>query len=74
MSGDLKLLDSETKAFSEISVSPALLRRYKENVSGFCDSIRKFCLARGITYIFASSDTPFEQLTLDVLRSGGLFA
>ena len=73
VSGDLKLLDCETKGFTEISVSPALLKRYKDNVAGFSEAIRKFCLARGITYIFASSDTPFEQLTLDVLRGGGMF-
>lgn len=72
VSGDLRLIDCETNAFTEISVSRALLKRYKQNLNGFCDSIRRFCLARGITYIPASTEMPVEQLTLDVLRRGGM--
>jgi uncharacterized protein (DUF58 family) len=73
LTGDLKLVDSETEGFAEITVSRTLLKRYKDNVNGFCDSIRRFCLARDINYIFAPSDTAFERVTLDVLRRGGLF-
>ncbi|MCC6490817.1 MAG: DUF58 domain-containing protein [Candidatus Hydrogenedentes bacterium] len=73
ITGDLRLLDSETQEYVEVSASPALLKRYKENLSGFCEAIRRFCLARGIGYIFAPTDGPFDRLTLDVLRSGGLF-
>ena len=72
ISGDLKLLDSETKALAEISVSGALLKRYKENRDGFCAAIRQFCLARGIGHFLVSSAAPIEQLTLEVLRKGGM--
>ncbi|MFA6243421.1 MAG: DUF58 domain-containing protein [Candidatus Hydrogenedentales bacterium] len=71
--GDLRLVDSETGGFVEISASPMLVKRYTDNLAGFCESIRKFCLARGIGYIFAPSDTSFERLTLEVMRRGGLF-
>jgi len=70
--GDLKLVDSETHAFTEISVSRTLIKRYKQNLQGFCESIRRFCTARRITYVPASTDTPFERLILDVLRRGGM--
>lgn len=72
LSGDLKLVDSETKAFAEISVSRALLKKYKENRDGFCDEVRRFCLARGVGHYVVSSDTSVEELTIDVLRRGGL--
>lgn len=72
IAGDLKLLDSEFGGHVEISASPALLKRYRDNVSGFCEAVRTFCLARGVGYLFAPSDEPFERLTLDVLRRGGL--
>jgi uncharacterized protein (DUF58 family) len=72
ISGDLKLIDSETNNFTEISVSPALVRRYRANLDGFCDSIKQYCTARGMTYVPAPTDTPIDQLTLDVLRKGGL--
>jgi len=73
VTGDLKLLDSETGANTEISVSPSLLRRYKENVTGFTEAIRSYCLARGMSYVLTPSDTPFERLTLEMLRRSGLF-
>jgi uncharacterized protein (DUF58 family) len=72
LSGDLKLVDSETNAFAEISVSRTLLKKYKDNRDGFCDEVRRFCLARGVGHYVVSSDTSVEQLTLDVLRKGGL--
>jgi uncharacterized protein with von Willebrand factor type A (vWA) domain len=70
--GDLKLLDSETNAHTEISVSPALLKKYRRNLEGFCDTIRRYCLVRDIGYVFAPSDSPFERLTMEVLRKGGM--
>ena len=72
VSGDLRLVDCETQAFSEISMSRALLKRYKENLEGFRGALRQECLRRGIVYVPAASDMPFERLTLDVLRGGGM--
>ncbi|MCC6796600.1 MAG: DUF58 domain-containing protein [Candidatus Hydrogenedentes bacterium] len=73
IAGDLKLLDSEYAMHVEVSASPSLLKRYKKNLEGFCESIRQYCLARGIGYIFAPSDESLERLTLDALRRGGMF-
>ena len=72
LTGDLKLIDSETGHFAEISVSRALLKRYLSNRDSFCESVRRFCSARGVGYMAVSSDTPVEQLTLDLLRKGGM--
>lgn len=73
IAGDLKLLDSEYAMHVEVSASPALLKRYKKNLEGFCESIRTYCLARGISYIFAPSDESLERLALDAFRRGGMF-
>ena len=72
ISGDLRLVDSETEAFAEISMSRALLKRYKEDLAGFQEALRRECLARNIVYVPAVSDMSFERLTLDVMRQGGL--
>ncbi len=72
VSGDLRLIDSETGAATEISMSRALMRRYRDNLDGFCAALRRDCLARDIGYIPAVSDMPFERLTLDVLRQSGM--
>ena len=72
ISGDLRLVDSETETFTEISMSRALLRRYQQNLEGFRDALRRECLARDIGYVPAVSDTAFERITLDVLRQQGM--
>lgn len=72
LSGDLKLIDSETQAYAEISVSRALMKRYERNRDDFLDSVRRYCTARGVGHVAASSDTSIEELTLDLLRKGGM--
>lgn len=72
LTGDLKLVDSETGHFAEISASRALFRRYQKNREGFVESIRRYCAARGIGYVFASSDAPIEKVTLEMFRRIGM--
>jgi uncharacterized protein (DUF58 family) len=72
ISGDLRLIDAETDLYAEISMSRTLLKRYKDNMNGFCSSLKSTCLARGIGYIPATNDMPFERLTLDFFRRGGM--
>jgi len=72
ITGDLRLIDSETNGYTEISMTRTLMKRYRDNLDGFCAAIRRDCLARGIGYIPAVSDMPFERLTLELLRQGGM--
>jgi uncharacterized protein (DUF58 family) len=72
VAGDLRLIDSESESYAEISVTPALLRRYRANVDGFREAARSFCAKRGIAYLFAPSDASVERLTLEALRAGGM--
>ncbi|MDX9974031.1 MAG: DUF58 domain-containing protein [FCB group bacterium] len=72
VTGDLRLVDCETKAFTEISMSRALLKRYKENLAGFCEEVRRTCVSRNIVYVPAVSDMPYDRLTFDLLRRNGM--
>lgn len=70
--GDLKLIDSETGAFAEVSMSPALMKKYRQHRDSFCEEIRRYCAARDIGYMALSSDTNIAELTLNMLRRGGM--
>jgi len=70
--GDLKLIDSETAAEREISITPALLRRYDRAVSEFCSDIESFCLRYGVNYIRTTVSSDFEDLVLTYLRRRGM--
>jgi uncharacterized protein (DUF58 family) len=70
--GDLQLVDAEDEDKAEITVSSALLKRYKQNLAAFRASVHEFCARRGVTYLFTSNQVPFERLVLSYLRQKGL--
>jgi len=72
--GDLRIIDSETGESREMSVSPALLSRYRAAVESFCQEVRLFARRYGLDYVRATTDTPVEDVILSFLREGGLAA
>ncbi|GAI67650.1 unnamed protein product, partial [marine sediment metagenome] len=53
--GDLKLLDIEDADAAEITVSSALLKYYKRNLTAYCNELKDFCRHRGAVYVLANS-------------------
>lgn len=72
VTGDLKLIDVEDADEAEITVSRALLNRYKANLEAFRGRLYEFCARRGIACLFTSTQVPFESLVLHYLRQRGL--
>jgi uncharacterized protein (DUF58 family) len=72
LTGDLKLVDSETGAFAEISMSRSLMKRYNANRDGFIHEVRQFCRRRGVGYFGVTTDTPIEDVVLGWMRRGGV--
>lgn len=72
LQGDLRLIDCEDSDIAEITVSGALLKRYKQTLAAFIASAREFCTRRGIVYLPARNDVSVEQLIQGYLRQRGL--
>jgi uncharacterized protein (DUF58 family) len=70
--GDLRLTDVEDDDVAEVTISRALLNRYKQNLQGYCGQLREYCARRGINYLFTSTATPFDQIVLSYFRDRGL--
>jgi uncharacterized protein (DUF58 family) len=70
--GDLKLVDIEDEDVAEVTVSAALLDRYKKNLAAFRAGLAEFCTRRGASYLFTSNQVPFERLVFTYLRQRGL--
>jgi len=68
LAGDLKLVDVEDADASEITVSAALLKYYKQTLAAYCNGLKDFCVRRGATYALANTGTPVEQMVLNTLR------
>jgi uncharacterized protein (DUF58 family) len=72
LAGDLRLTDVEDEDTAEITVSAALLKRYKQNLDTFCGKLRDFCVRRGIMHLTIDTATNLDTLLLDYLRKRGL--
>ena len=72
LTGDLRLLDSETGAAREVSLSPALLAQYDAGLKTFCDGLQALANRYGMDYVRSSTALPFEDVVLKSLRGGGL--
>ena len=70
--GDLRLRDMEDGDIAEVSVGPALIRRYKTNLQAWCQYVREQALKRGIAYLLSETSVPMESLVLKYLRQRGL--
>lgn len=68
LSGELKLVDIEDTDVAEITVSAALAKYYKRNVTAYCNELRSFCTRRGAVYVLANSADSVESLVLNYLR------
>lgn len=72
VTGDLLLVDSETGTETEVTVTPELLRIYKERLDRLCGALRAYCQRRDITHMVVDTSTPVETLMLEYLRRRGL--
>ena len=72
--GDLRLLDAETGAAREVTVTADLLRRYRLASAAFVKGASEWCRARGIEHALITSDQQAETTVVDALRSVGLLA
>jgi uncharacterized protein (DUF58 family) len=72
ITGDLRLIDCEDADMAEVSVTPALMTRYKRTLATFTDGAKQFCTKRGIVYLLARNEVPVEDLVSGYLRNRGL--
>jgi hypothetical protein len=68
LSGELKLIDVEDADAAEITVSAALTKYYKRNVTAYCNELKSFCTRRGAVYLLANSADSVEALVLRLIR------
>jgi hypothetical protein len=70
--GDLRLTDVETGRAAEVTVSAALLKKYRERLEAHLESLRSACAAREMTHALLRADADVETLLIDILRRRGL--
>lgn len=72
LTGDLKLVDVEDDDAAEVTISRALINRYKKNLQAYCGDFREYCTRRGVNYMFTSTEVPFDEVIMSYFRKRGL--
>lgn len=67
--GDLALVDSETGQRVEVSLDRRAVAAYRARVGAFLADAEAWAKKRGLSYVRAGGDVPFEQALLDYLRA-----
>lgn len=70
LSGEVRLVDSETGQERELTVTPDMLEAYSGEMQAFSERIRRHCLRYQLGYVRTVTDFPFEDLVLEVFRQG----
>ncbi len=69
--GELELVDCETGAVREVTVTAGMLKRYRQVWEKFSHEIETYCTKRDILYFRVPTQIPFDELVLRVFRAGG---
>ena len=69
--GDVLLYDCETGDEREVTVTPKVLSRFREEYDRYIHDIERFCATRQVPYVRADVAVPFDELILRVFRRGG---
>ena len=71
LNGDLTLVDAEDGERLEVTIGPAVLRRYQEALAAHTAEISDWCRGQSIAFAQVSSATPIDELVLRLLRRIG---
>jgi len=69
LSGELRLIDSESGSGREVAVSERVLEEYRGAVRRYTAQLRQLCAERGIRYVLAVTGTPVMETVAALLRS-----
>ncbi len=72
--GELRLVDVETSANEDVTVTDGMLRRYKRAFEALSAELRRYSMSNSVGYSLARTDTPFDVFLRDLLQRGGLVA
>lgn len=72
--GDLRLVDSETTADSEVSITPSVLKRYKTRLSQMQEALKQTAFHSFASFYVIRTSTPLSSLLLQEMRKAGVLA
>ena len=72
VTGDIRLVDCETKQPVDVSISDRLLREYQSILQGYIQKLHDWSNKHDIFYMYTSNQQSFEDLVMKYLRKIGM--
>ena len=71
MLGDLELFDIETESARRVTVTERNLRQYRRLFGEFQEAVKGYCRKYGLGCTRTTTDIPFDELILKMMRVAG---
>jgi uncharacterized protein (DUF58 family) len=72
--GDVELVDAETGTIRKVTITERNLRQYRRIFADFQESVRRYCSTYGIGGTWTTTEVPFDELLLKMMRAAGALA
>ena len=72
--GDVELHDVESDQVRKVTVTERKLKQYEKQFQSFLDEIETYCLTYGLSYTRTTTDVPFDDVLLKMIRAAGAVA
>ena len=69
--GDVELVDVETGTIQKVTITERNLRQYRKIFANYLESVRHYCNTYGIGGTRSSTEVPFDELLLRMMRAAG---
>ena len=69
--GDVELTDVESSQTMKVTVTEKKLKQYEQLFQKFLDDIEGYCRIYGLSYTRATTDVPFDEVLLKMMRIAG---
>lgn len=69
--GDVELFDVESERSTKVTITERKLKQYETLFQNFCGDIETYCRTYGLSHTRATSDVPFDQVLLKMMRMAG---
>ncbi|MDG2381933.1 MAG: DUF58 domain-containing protein [Pirellulaceae bacterium] len=69
--GDVELVDAETRERKKVTVNERGLARYRQVFQQFLESSQDYAARYGMGYVQSSTELPFDELVLRMMRHSG---
>jgi uncharacterized protein (DUF58 family) len=69
LAGDLRLVDSETQQFQEVSLDAGLREAYRDRLDAWRYEIQAYCQQRGARFMQINTDVAWEKIIFYQMRS-----